>query len=605
LYIINLSLMLPKITVRPFERNSGNYPIFFGLRPISNKPVTRTAEISCLDGTGQLSSQKNLISYSNIDIDAWGNRFLSDLESLLGAEYICDLTALSSDTTERLIHTKANLAQAISQYLIPIDQEEQISGNISRPKIKDRLLKNLTEGSNISCTAEYDVSFDSFPSSNVFQQKKRIVLEIVNNDNNAGSFTIGECKIDIDNNSIHRAALLITALSEYSTGLNLNNLTAAVRDIEYEISEIRNGYETSKWLRFVIPVKTDSPTGQIYVEFSSAIPAPNPLRRVPNVLNISEQKSIADNLKPLWTHQIKCNCIAAEQDLHHFKILYSDSALQSHNSSKDLFDTLAQYDYIRSDLMKNISKIEYYKTFVKIAEEAASNWYPRVMARNEFAETATNITFDTQIKDDNVIITNSTSDKVTANDFVIAENICNFTINVKDLLIYDKNIAETSVQTLRNSKLLGNDHKVNEYFIYKTETSVMPKFPASLTIDTAIKVEGISGAVTIDSLKKVLSEISEALSLNLATNNTASLVVRYSYGLGGVLNLKTELPVAYFPHIKADLSDVTIPTAITQWYENMLPITNSAAFIFDLTVYNKLETRSILKAERIEADIKT
>ncbi len=346
LYLINIAAMLPELSISCGDEKT--YPNFFAYPPLSNKPMSGVVEVAPLSEAGKLADDdKKEIGYTDVDIDKWAERFIEDVESLLAANVGAQLYTFSAASIDDLISAKEELASAISACLQPVEADTLV-GLSTYAIVKDRLLKNLASGSRISCAAEYEITSSEF-------QNIRLVADIRNSSDDAGLYTIGECKIDLSQQS---CVLVLSAQSAYQSGFSLNNLEVSIRDIEYNIQKMDNDYETSKWLRFVIPLSVKE--GRIRVDFSSSIDAPNPLRSVPKALKIISQAGEPSKAELYqWKHTVNCLAFAAEQDSHEFTIKYTDEPMFRSNSISllGLFEGLAQYDYVREALLKNIHSV--------------------------------------------------------------------------------------------------------------------------------------------------------------------------------------------------------------------------------------------------------
>lgn len=615
LHLVNISSMLPLITVKSGNTDSQNrlYPDFFALRPLSNKPVTKTVTVYPLDRDGllDLSDEKSLL-YEGIDADEWAKRFLSDIESLLAPDFTLELSKFPVNDINTLISAKEELAEAISQYLIPVEEDSTGRGDLSRAAVKDRLLKNLTLGNAISCTAEYlmDTSF-RVPENN----KIRLVAEIINSSADAGAYTIGECKFDL---SKDRACLIITAQSIYQTGFKLNNILVKIRDMEYDIEEAFEGYETSKWLRFIIPLIADNE--RFKINLNSDIAAPNPLRNVPRAAQIKEQgNDPCESQLYEWKHRVSCEAAAAEQDTHRFIIKYSEERERLRDGDfTGLFDKLAQYDFIRQELLdmiksENSLKNNYFKTFAALALEIAELWSPYTDGIPMFKAAANNeqildceLSFD--IDKQVINISGGEGFKVSAkalSEFADGVNFP-FDLIIDELSVYEKNIAEVSVKTTRNSNILSNK-TVNEMFIYQTETIMAPKFPSAINRTDEIFLNKGGYALSEAGLNEILTVITDKLNLKTIPN-MLSLVIWYNYSLEGNTGLKVSLPLAYYPNIPANLNNSEIAANIIEWLNKEKPIIRNSSLTFDITVYantSSSNARSILQIKKLTALLTT
>ncbi len=168
-----------------------------------------------------------------------------------------------------------------------------------------------------------------------------------------------------------------------------------------------------------------------------------------------------------------------------------------------------------------------------------------------------------------------------------------FALIVDKLVIYNSNIAETSVQTTRNSSLLGGK-EVNPMFIYQTETLAMPKFPVSIDRSGEIVLERRYNGVNKGNLESALEDIKVKLGLE-GQAKKAKVVLWYSYALSGNLGLKAQLPIAYYPDISLGFAGMA--DDVIEWYSMMNPSPKDAALTFDITVYTNTDSaamRSIL-----------
>lgn len=219
LYVVKVTKLLD-IKITPADNNS---PVYLAPRPLSNVPITRTVTFNDLKGESVTQT------YNGADADAWGQRFLSDVENVRSTTYAAKLAKYNNDEVSRLLYTKEVLADSVSSYLVPVQNGVFPEDNSAAASVKDRLLKNLT--SDISVVAQYHMDFPS-------EENIRLTAAVSNPN---ADLRIQSGKLDSNQATL---CVFITSVSLYKTGFPLD-IKLSIQDMEYNIKTM-NGYESSE-----------------------------------------------------------------------------------------------------------------------------------------------------------------------------------------------------------------------------------------------------------------------------------------------------------------------------------------------------------------------
>jgi len=348
----------------------GPQPLSFALRPLSNMLESKSGvEIKVLDPeTGQWGPSQ-LYDYQGIDLEVWARSWIAGMDLICTAPYAASAYRVAPAPLRRLLAAKKLLACAIADGLSPILAVQESSGGTiggdpwkaARGVIYQRLLATLGPAYDTTAILQFRAEVESPPAAASARLVGAGKLRDLAPERKARQSEAGE---DPEAWRVSQLGNAKTSLAATTTGtvsfpLDVTQPSRhrsvalepvyAVNEIEFNVAEVVDGYESSNWLSFVRPFDRNPP-----VAFSADLGAPLapvPLRAYPELPALvsqeaetaSEPRNVEEALH--WTYAFTYAHKSAAQDQIRLEIEFNrrPPAQRSAVPDETLFQALAQY----------------------------------------------------------------------------------------------------------------------------------------------------------------------------------------------------------------------------------------------------------------------
>jgi len=339
-------------------------------------------------GTGLSPTDTLTQSYSNINIDTWGQSLLEAIDTILLAQYSVPAYIIDNQTGGNALSTILSAKNTLADALVstdgavprfapiltsPVPNTEVVSE--AQEKMKQELLKQLGNAYSINSvvqmgmTATYpnpETGGDIVP--NLYGQP---IIDS-STDTDSLNFSLSTAKIPLitGNKQSHLTFIFNTLNPESQTQYTLP-MSFQVNHIEHQIESLslfnenlnmEVDYNDSTWLSFVIPIDATS--------LGSELDIPVPLRVYPNPPSIISQEGVAwleHNPTPdptlaqeqKWDFQYTFDQLEAAQDQIitqvSFNVDLSRAAARTIPADKQLFADLAQFNAVYTSIWQDIT----------------------------------------------------------------------------------------------------------------------------------------------------------------------------------------------------------------------------------------------------------
>lgn len=639
---LDVQLMTYRAKTTSGEDKTVQAPEYYALSPLYQGFISRSATVRMLSEELVLSDTGNSVSFSDVDMELWANRFLEDIEALLLSGPVQKAGSKCRKTLDALVRAKERLAGAIASQLLSLRQDGHNAGPELREMVADRLKRSLKDGYSTDVAAVCKLCFRT-------QADERCRLTAAAQNAMEGTqTTAGKAE-----STKEELALFFT---NTFTGKSIPFETDILfTELEYEIEKEIDGYESSKWLRFVEPVRIVRKNDGPGYDLESEINLPNPLKLCPQppVLQghscemdiISEEENIPyqslTGTRIGWDYVLALTYLYREQDTFFIRVEFeSIASLQGYALRRDLFDVLAEYSLTRDRLFRALSEeagdsvkyVNAYESFTDIVCEAAEVWEDWVLnnqGKNE-AEREAEARDDSDAEETAELVYSCMAEgqqtedgirfRITptkeGQDFIkrlglegrepymeavrfdakAEETEIRFVM--RQLPLFSCAQAKPSVKIIRNRNLLtGKDHNLNlavrKDFIYRTQEVSLPVLPVTGEYTKEYRIAMIAAhTITKGVMAQAVSSLYRALQLDYG-NLMAELSAAYYYGLdAGRTHPRVLLPVTLMPCMEtldaAGSSASFIEKLVDnlyQWYQERQPATNACGLLFDVKIY--------------------
>lgn len=594
---LDVQLMTYRAKTMSGEDKTVQAPEYYALSPLYQGFISRMAAVRMLSEELVLSDTFSSVSFSDVDMELWANQFLEDIEALLLSGPVKKACLKCRKILDALVKAKERLAMAIASQLLSLRQEGTKAEPELTEMVTDRLKRSLKDGYSTDVAAVCKLCFRT-------QEDERCRLTVAAQNAMEGTqTTVGKAE-----SKKEELALFFT---NTFTGKSIPFKTDILfTELEYDIEKEIDGYESSKWLRFVEPVRSMRTSGGSGYDLESEIDLPNPLKICPQppVLQghscemdiVSEEEDVLyqslTDAKIGWDYSLALKYLYREQDTFLIRVEFeSIAALQGYALRRDLFDVLAEYSLTRDRLWKAVSEeagdsIKYlnaYESFTNIVCEAAEVWESWVLDNQdkneveketaeadvsdadkmtelvysctaEGVQTAEGIRFRiTHTKEGLDFIERLGLEgrepymEAVASDFKTGETKLRFVM--RQLPLFACAQAKPSVKIIRNRNLLtGKDKNLNlvvrKDFIYQTQEVSLPVLPVTGEYTKEYRIAAIPAhTITKETISQAVSALYSALQLDHG-NLMAELSAAYYYGLDiGRDRPRVLLPITLIP----------------------------------------------------------
>lgn len=615
---------IESITISPYqylnvENQSILAPEFYALRPLANHWMTRSCRLVGYDENGNLhmdGARSITTLYTNVDMEIWAIRLLEDFESVLetAAKWLFDERCKVA--FDNLISKKSDLATVITLQLTPLREGAESCGPVLSSALEDRLKKSLVKGYNTDLVAKYQLSAIS-------SEKCRLTLseKVKNSDS-----VVQMGKIDA-RGGVSDYCVFIDAMTDTDASLS-PDVSAVIQELEFDISEVKEKYESSKWLKFFNPVQNGS-FASIKIDLTSQLAFPNVYKRCPmspiitaHKCKVGEESTISDMLK--WQYELECSYEGFEQDalLVNLELACEVKALKL-EETMDLFDMLAEYDLLRDSIQKGIQSqdveafikaINNFAELLRVLPNAWQAWVSR--GRANLTVEVENKVYQCKITKDynssRLILESLNQTEAVLESIGVnipslvgkkdADGYQNIKMTLASIPLYQCHRITPYVQVIRNADIIKSC-VVNDAFIYETEVISKQSLLASRN-SLAMYSLGQGRLKSLSDYQRMVGELWESLEFG-GVILTGSLSISYHYALLNQINTPyVSLPVTLYLNMTTEvISQNVLAMNLFNWFNEMSPVTSGAYFLFDLTLYAEDEIHTLLKLPLLKYQI--
>lgn len=593
--------MIPHFHIRPIQvqRAGGSVttPIYWGLAPLANRLISRETVVREF-AKGVWEDKEKTVVFAHTDMDLWGDKYLGFVDELLEGNEAKRGVIANPDAISRIINGKKKLVNAIGQQLMPI--EEGVVGKTKQPEaiLQDVLRHSLSRGYRAASIAEYELLWDEKA-----KERFRLTLQVSGTDSQADSLKVESGKIDSAKNSV---CFLYHSQNDARSGFPIK-WTVSIPELEYKISENSRGYESSLWLTFILPIQPEDTVWSL--DLTSDYFIPNPLRRNPANPSLTGQKaSFRGNRLYEWDYDLYCRSELMEQDLYCFTVEFGQKQKRKTRLSKDLFDLLAQYNYIEEGLKTSLKATDevFEKSmtiFADLTEQIVLAWEEWNRQENTFFFTENNLLTSrvcqgdvfVDFKEGAAIHVSSKWPDVTAyfldeKETYQAGEYGDFALRIGKLNVYDYNQAVPSLVIERNANLLKvrdsqQMGRVNPRFIYKSQMIDLPELYAGQLIRREILLGTIKRDISSGGLQEAVDLLIQSLAILNRPKVNLSMVTRYQYEQQGN---QVELPVFMVVQMNCgENPSQYLMGILDSWFQEYRPSFTSFRLLFQVMIYQK------------------
>jgi|GEM_PF-2887752 len=351
--------------------NFQDQPVYFALRPLSNKPY---------------SGILNNIQYNDIDVDAWAKSFFLAVDGFLSPQFGVAVALLDeryhTDYFNQLMDGKETQAERVHKGLVPVFSKDQGNGDITgaQERLQQALLDSLAGAYTISTVVQAPAAVSVSASSGSPQQAPQLYGSIVQPGGGSAEITsstisklfqLSPLYLDLDQGQQWASSLLTVSQPGEQSNVKLPlQLNAGYLQHDFEEDEAFHGYVPSSWLKFALPDQppllmpitetAGSPDGvaviPVPLPFKPSMPVllssngtgahmPSPFASSPDGL----RQEILDALQ--WCYQVKLSAELAGQDELYFDMtknvhinnVRASSLAKNAAVTGELFKALAEF----------------------------------------------------------------------------------------------------------------------------------------------------------------------------------------------------------------------------------------------------------------------
>lgn len=576
LYYVPIEKLLGQVSIRPYSYRFGNRtlssPEFVSLAPFSNGLITRKVPVTRYDGT------KEDQTFVNVDANIWEKQLLSDIESLLSADMVCQAAKSCPDAVKLLVEAKKNVSAALSGRLLPVRKDNaQFPLEAVRNSAKDRLMGDLTLAYATDIIAVFQSSFS--PARTIRLEPYMEAPHI-----------LSATKLSEQEEIF---CLFLAEREQQEPG----DLSAAISfpNIEYDIMTTPEGYDRSRWLRLETPVTSADSFAQI--DLTSEADTPYPRKECPLPPTLPEQSFHASQQEFLyWDWEVQITCSAYEQYTVCLDICFEQESLQCAANSRTPFDILGDYNCKSEQLKEDLKKADTFQSAYQRITELAYEFSQCSLSKEKPLQTACSsaitipvrisftlgeeIRFTVQPDADRDALLEKLGASLNPVAYVSGKNKgenLTFRLSLSHLPVYECRSVTPAARIIQNDNLFGDTSQlIRQDFIFLTETVSLPCMKISADYPDLMSISGKTLAEAVNHLFNTL-KLNETVSANMTVFYRHPIDTEFP-------SLVITTPVTYIPD--ATVSSVT--ENITDWYQQAsLCTTSESCFYFEITVYEK------------------
>lgn len=600
-------------------------PEFYAIRPLHNGFVTRTAKIRTVMDDGSMEPEFGSMELSDVDMDVWAVQFLQDFEALFTSEHVQRAGLLCPGVFDGILDVKKKLAEAVSWQLAALRKDAGGVPDDVRVRAEDRLRRSLAEGYDMDVAACYHLDFKA--AGHI-----RLTAGVENQTK--------DCLIAAGKADTGKEEFCLFFTNQFRENARELHADIVFTELEYDIVE-DEGYESSRWLRFITPFQPHmAGIGKTLLE--SQVCLPNPLKNCPQSPAFDKHtcRFLSMGKKFLnWDYELDFHCCYKMQDTIQIRIEFEPVAnLKSRGMKRDLFDLLAEYMQGRQRLKEGLKSADdtvyrnVMESILMISREMAESWKDwnqTMQNRVKSAQRRTSleklsyscIVRGERGEDGLRFLVESTEEgrrfleqtgalppEIRADEnAALPDERCMLKFMLKQLPLYQCARALPYISLIRNQNLLYDKKEkryleVSEEFIYRTPEISFQQLRAS----GGVMEEVVVGTVRSDCFgAQVIRQMADLLLESFDLTKERLLIelgVLFYYGLEkGQKEPRIVLPVTFLPLTETGGSEGEytqfgegLKQNLTDWFEQKQPDTNCCGFLFHLKLYEPKTREKIL-----------
>lgn len=584
------------LQVAPYEMQGAGTPYFYAMQPFSNKPVSRTLNVTLY---GKQTQEKR--TYYECDLNAWMKRFCGDLESMLSGDAVCSasMDTGARNAMDKLIAGKRRMADMAASRIIPLctefDESSSAAG-IFRDYYRSSLLNLFA----LDMAAVYQSDFTA-----VDYCRAEVVVDA------GGQFLPHKVSSRKQNEKEDGEFWMVSCDAGHRS--TQQRICAFAKNIEYNIIPVQYKenenmeplvYDSSDW------VQLNRPSGYGSFDLTADFGIPHPLLLCPAEPSILSQGAVAGDMAR-WEYQLTISCPVYEQHTIHIRICFGSTSKKSvRNTEQDMFDILADYDAQRDELQKDFSDGKYetvYGTMADFAEKLAAAPSLKKKVRNtDVTMVEAAITFEigetiTVMAAEKGNVLEGLGAKLGQASVSGAENagdMAEIVFCIENLPIGICKEAEAYVDITQNENLFPNNtlHTRDE-FLFRTEEVSAGPLAVSL-------IYGKPFSIKAKTLGKFLKKIWKKIGLSEEhIGMTVDMEVLFRHEMKGLMKgTSISHPVVFLPEIE-DRGQAA--QSIRAWFSGKTNIKmKKGSFCFRIWMRDSADGR-LLAQMRVETEWKT
>ncbi len=584
LYGVPQKAYFEELAISPFSLDVKGRPVssprFYSTAPFSRNLITRKSTVTLFNGGETVE-----VEFSDIDIEAWIKRFLSDIEGLLKDDVLANAAVICPKYADDLTETKRVLSERFADRLLPlIDNFSGEDISAAHECAQQLFLKTLENyyGADVFCVYNSEVKHGANAVCRLEGALK-------------GSDGLYCGKIDSQ-----KKYFCVYSLANQKHSNEQAKLSLSPTHFEYNIRPTSYGYESSEWLRLLSLPDNEK------IDFTAELGIPHPLKLFPDSPRLLSHSFRAEEKLLRYSYSLKIMCKCFEQQTLYLRLSFAGGRSRCADENK-IFDVLANYSYNREELMRHISAsdAEFSQAYGQITEtacafaEAISQKAEVVVPEPENNEINLRIRFK---------ITSAVSaecepcDKQSqafmekygikaAADVVSGGEYggdMETEVNISGLPVYACPCVEPSARIVQNENLFNNEGvNVSKEFLFQTErVSLTPLY---------IHAEYIKNDLSAESVECAASDAWALLELeNNARPVSVSSVCCFKVDLLTKQDIFIRIPAVFLPTVK---SSEMIADAVKKWIESNGVAEAPSAIIFNINVFGEGGYDSVVSAE--------
>jgi len=365
-------------------------PRYFALRPLENALVARNGvPVKPLLADGTLGLPQ-LNDFQGVDMETWAQRFLADVDLFVSARY----AAAAYQTPKRpalesALGSKQMLAGGVAaglDYILDFGQADPSVGTAppdwkaAVESLRQLLLVSLTAGYETDAVVQYDATVSS-PWTSVYANFSGPGKLTNDPQLNQMRTSLSSAKTPLGTTQPNKPSYVNFLLDVAEEGFGRTadlQISYPINEVEFNITEIVDGYDASDWLTFVLNNDLPSP-----VSINLGTPSvPLPVRSYPPLPTLLGQAAVPRHDTPadyaqamLWDYTFAYMHQSMAVDQIRLEVEFNQTPMLGAarpDDDVDLFAALAQYNNVAPQLWDILKRLpDYAKTADKTTIENA------------------------------------------------------------------------------------------------------------------------------------------------------------------------------------------------------------------------------------------